>query len=260
MFSPVVSTRSLTIDVPEGKDVTFISDVHLGFGDREADRKREAVLNQVLSSVRNTTCHLFFVGDLFDFWFDYKTTIPKGHVRTLAMLHEFIDGGIPITYLMGNHDFGHWKYFEEEIGIKVEKGDIDALIAGKRFYISHGDGKAANDKGYLFLRSILRSSVAQAMFRFLHPDIGIRLASHTSQGSRGYTAGKDYGTTDGLRDFAISKLSEGYDVVVMGHRHQSAYERINHGLYVNLGDWLNTTPMLGRFTIRDGMQLIFAPH
>jgi UDP-2,3-diacylglucosamine hydrolase len=154
MFSPVVSVRNLIIEVPEGRDVTFISDVHLGFGDRETDRNRERVLIQALSDIKNTTCHLFVVGDLFDFWFDYKTTIPKGHVRTLAMLHDFVDAGIPITYLMGNHDFGHWRYFQEEIGIKVEMGDIDALIGGKRFYISHGDGKASNDRGYLILRSI----------------------------------------------------------------------------------------------------------
>lgn len=260
MFSPVVSVRNLIIEVPEGRDVTFISDVHLGFGDRETDRNRERVLIQALSDIKNTTCHLFVVGDLFDFWFDYKTTIPKGHVRTLAMLHDFVDAGIPITYLMGNHDFGHWRYFQEEIGIKVEMGDIDALIGGKRFYISHGDGKASNDRGYLILRSILRSRVAQSVFRFLHPDFGIRLASRTSQSSRDFTASKDYGTSDGLRDFAQSKLSEGYDVVVMGHRHKSTFERINHGLYVNLGDWLGSAPMLGRFTPRDGMQLIFASH
>ena len=256
MFSPVVSLRTLQIQIPEGKDVTFISDVHLGFGSRESDKRRERRLIALLGKVAQRTTHLIIVGDLFDFWFDYRRSIPKHHVRTLACLHNMVDAGIPITYLMGNHDFGHWRYFQEELGINVDKGDLDATIGSKRFYISHGDGKATNDGGYLFLRSILRNRAAQTFYRWLHPDLGIWLASGTSHGSREYTAAKDFGSDDGLKNFATAKINEGYDVVVMGHRHRSAYERIGNGLYVNLGDWIGNDPTYGVYTEADGMKLI----
>ena len=156
---------------------------------------------------------------------------------------------------MGNHDFGHATYFREELGIEIDMGDIDATIAGTRFYISHGDGKAHNDKGYLFLRSILRNRVAQWLYRVLHPDIGIGLAARTSHGSRGFTDTKDYGE-DGLRDFAVQRIAEGFDIVVMGHKHQAVEERIGNGLYVNLGHWLSQTATYGRFNSDQGMRVV----
>ena len=256
MFSPVVSLRSLTIDVPEGKDVVFISDVHLGYGSREDDLARETQLVTLLRSLPETCCHLFIVGDLFDYWFDYKTAIPRGHVRTLAALHDLQDSGLPITYLMGNHDFGHATYFRDELGIEIDRGDIEATINGVRFYINHGDGKAHNDTGYLVLRSVLRNGVAQWLYRILHPDIGIGAAARTSHGSRDYTGSRDYGEEDGLRDFAVDRLKQGYDIVVMGHRHRATNEEIGDGRYVNLGHWLGETPTYGRFNPKDGMRLV----
>ncbi len=256
MFSSVVSLRSISVPVPEGKEVIFISDVHLGFGDRTTDQQREARLLRLLRDISSSCCHLFIVGDLFDYWFDYRTAVPRRFVRTLAALHELRDAGLPITYLMGNHDFGHSTYFRDELGIEVEKGDIDASIAGTRFYISHGDGKAHNDRGYMVLRSILRNRFAQAVYRILHPDIGIGMAARTSHGSRDFTEDKDYGEGDGLRDFAAQRLNEGYDVVVMGHRHFAKEEKIGSGLYVNLGHWLGDGATYGRFDPERGMRVI----
>jgi UDP-2,3-diacylglucosamine hydrolase len=260
MFSPVVSVRSLTIDVPQGQRVVFLSDVHLGFGDRDTDRRREDRLVALLRSLAGSTCHLFIVGDLFDYWFDYASVIPRGHVRTLAALYDLRQGGMPITYLMGNHDFGHVDYFRQELGIEVESGDIEALIEGSRFYIAHGDGKAHNDKGYLILRSVLRNRFIQWCYRLLHPNIGIGLAARTSHGSRDYTGAKDFGPHDGLREFASTQLSNGFDVVVMGHRHRVAEERSTDGLYVNLGDWLGDTAVIGTFTPDEGFRLLPVPY
>lgn len=246
MFSPVVSVKRLEVTVPTGRRVLFVSDVHLGLGAQEADRQRESVLLQLLSQAAENAAHVFIVGDLFDYWFDYKHVVPHKHIRTLAALAHLRGDGVPITYLMGNHDFGHRSYFQGELGIEVEQGDVAATINGKRFYISHGDGKAANDRGYLLLRAILRSKAAQWLYRGLHPDIGIGLAARTSHSSRTYTDAKEYGS-DGLRTFASERIAEGYDVVVMGHRHKAVEERINNGLYINLGDWLGATATYGEF-------------
>ncbi|MDZ4745013.1 MAG: UDP-2,3-diacylglucosamine diphosphatase [bacterium] len=260
MFSPVLSLRSLSVDVPAGRAVYFISDVHLGYGDRAEDRAREDLLVNLMHRLVVDVAHLFIVGDLFDVWFDYKKVIPRTHVRTLSALQALRQAEIPVTYLMGNHDFGHHTYFRDELGIAIDDGDIDATIGNKRFYISHGDGKAHNDGGYLVLRSVLRSRAAQAVYRWMHPNLGISLASRTSEGSRDYTSEKDYGSVDGLKNFGIAKLGEGYDVVVMGHRHQPVFEPVKHGLYVNLGHWLGSEPTFGRYDpLRGGMGL-FLTH
>lgn len=247
MFSPVTSLTRMAVEAMSGQYVYFVSDVHLGFGSRERDREREALLLRLLDRMSSNAAHLFIVGDLFDYWFDYRTVIPRGHVRTLAALAGLRERGLPITYLMGNHDFGHFTYFHEELGITVVTGDVHADIAGSRFYIAHGDGKAHNDKGYLILRSILRNRFAQRIYRMLHPNLGIGLAARTSHGSRDYTTARDYGPVDGIRDFAIEKIHEGYDVVVMGHRHRAMEERRPDGTYVNLGDWLGNDPTFGIF-------------
>jgi len=256
MLDPVVSLRRMSVELPSGKEVVFISDVHLGFGDRQTDRRREARLVELLRSLPPTCGHLFIVGDLFDYWFDYRTAIPRQFVRTLAALHDLRDAGMPITYLMGNHDFGHATYFRDELGIDVERGDLDVTIGTTRFYISHGDGKAANDRGYLILRSILRNRAAQWLYRALHPDVGITLASRTSHGSRDYTSDKDYGPEDGLRAFALDRLRNGYDVVVMGHRHHATEERTADGIYVNLGHWLGSEATYARFDSDHGIRVI----
>ncbi len=246
MFSPVVSLRQLRVEVASTQRVVFLSDVHLGLGSAADNRIREDALIALLRGLPGNTAHLFIVGDLFDYWFDYRHVVPRKHVRTLAALAELLDNHVPITYLMGNHDFGHHTYFKEELGIEVERGDLDVMIADKRFYISHGDGKAANDKGYLLLRAVLRNRMAQRMYRWLHPDLGIGLASRTSHGSRAYTDARDYGL-DGLKHFAEARIAEGYDVVVMGHRHRATVVHIQQGLYINLGDWLGSTITYGEY-------------
>lgn len=259
MFSPVLSLRSISISVPAGRSVYFVSDVHLGYGDRAQDRAREELLLQVLRRMASDIGHLFIVGDLFDVWFDYKKVIPRTHIRTLSALHDLQEAGVQITYLMGNHDFGHHSYFRDELGIAIDSGDVEATIGDKRFYISHGDGKAHNDNGYLLLRSVLRSRTAQTVYRWLHPNLGISLASRTSEGSRDYTTERDYGHVDGLKNFGSVKLRDGYDIVVMGHRHQPVFEHVDHGLYVNLGHWLGSDPTFGRFDpVRGEMGLFMA--
>jgi UDP-2,3-diacylglucosamine hydrolase len=230
----------------------FISDCHLGFGsDREADRQREERLIAVLEKIKAETKtgearHLFIVGDLFDSWFEYRQVIPMRHVRTLALLAE-IRKLIPVEYLMGNHDFGHRRYFHDELGIQIYSGDIERELLGKKFYIAHGDGKALNDTGYLILRKILRNKALLWGYSWLHPDIGIWIAERMSGGSRAYTDQRDaLQKQDGLRIFAEKKIAEGFDYVVMGHRHKPREDHIENGWYINLGDWLKSYTY-GRF-------------
>jgi len=224
----------------------FISDCHLGVGtDREEDRKREQRLLAVLDRIeaeakQGLVGGLFLVGDLFDSWFDYRQVVPRRHIRTLAVFARIRDHA-PVEYLMGNHDFGHRTFFKDELQIPVHGGDITRDLGGKRFYIAHGDGKALNDTGYLILRKILRNKAALWLYSWLHPDIGIWLAERVSGGSRSYTDKRDaLQKQDGLLLFAEQKVQEGYDYVVMGHRHKPQIVSIGNGYYVNLGDWLQS--------------------
>jgi UDP-2,3-diacylglucosamine hydrolase len=218
--------------------VYFISDVHLGFYERKKDILREDILLSFLDHISDNCQKLFIVGDLFDYWFEYKYVIPRYYYRTLSKFREMKDRQIEIEYLMGNHDFGHWDFFESEIGIRIIKKDIEREISGKKFYISHGDGKAYNDAGYRFIKKILWNRFAQRLYYLLHPDLGIALASTSSKKSRDYTDKKDYTKRDGMRDFAIQKINDGFDFVIMGHRHLFIEESIGNGKYINLGEWL----------------------
>ncbi len=222
----------------------FISDCHLGYGtNREADRERERKLLAVLERIETEASHgeaisLYIVGDLFDSWFEYRQVIPRRHIRVLAALAK-IRELIPVEYLMGNHDFGHRDYFQRELNIPVHSGDLEPILFGKKFYIAHGDGKALHDRGYLILRSILRNKFLLWCYSWLHPDIGVTVAEKMSGSSRSYTDQRDaLQKQDGLRLFAEKKIAEGFDYVVMGHRHKPEIIPIGNGSYINLGDWL----------------------
>ena len=181
----------------------FISDVHLGLLERQTDRKREDLLLKVLDKISIDAKEIFLVGDIFDYWFEYKEVVPSHFYRTLNKIDELKQKGIPITYIMGNHDFGHKSFFLNEFNIKIERGDIERIIEGKKFYISHGDGKSKNDIGYLILKKILRSPISNFLFRLIHPDLGIKLAKGSSSTSRDHTDKKDYGSNDGMKEFAF---------------------------------------------------------
>jgi UDP-2,3-diacylglucosamine hydrolase len=226
--------------------VYFISDLHLGYYDRATEKERQELLLAFLNTLPVSGTTLVIVGDLFDYWFDYKYVIPKDFFRVVTKLMDLKDNGVEIIYLMGNHDFGHYRFFPGELGIEVIPDDFRATFYGKKFYISHGDGKIANDKGYLILKKFLRNSFVQSLFRLVHPDIGIRIASMSSKKSRHYTTRRQMKDFDSLFDFAKKKIDEGFDFVVMGHTHKADFKQYNGGVYVNLGSWLDT-PLCGIF-------------
>ncbi len=216
----------------------FISDIHLGYFERAVDIKREDMLLDFFSKIEHDCQSLFILGDLFDFWFEYKTVVPKYFYRTLSALRELRKKGMKIEYLVGNHDFGHVDFFAAELDIPIHWDDIEREIDGKKFYLSHGDGKSNNDAGYRILKKILRSKFNQWLYFKLHPDCGIAMASSSSKKSRSYTDMKNYGKTEGMEEFALTKINEGFDFVVMGHRHRAVFTDFGNGKYINLGDWL----------------------
>jgi len=216
----------------------FISDVHLGLGSRQQEKAKEDRLLGLLKEIRPRAEQLFIVGDLFDFWFEYATVIPKGFHRTLAALQEFTDGSIPVHYLAGNHDFWMGDFFSTEIGITMHLDPFEATIGGKRVYFHHGDGLADNDLGYRLIKPVLRNKWNIRLYRMLHPDLGVRLARGSSRTSRDFTSTKNYGEEEGMVRFATAKIREGVDIVVMGHRHKPQIQTIGSGTYLNLGDWI----------------------
>jgi len=232
--------------------IYFVSDVHLGFFERAIDIKKEGFFISWLNQIKNDCTVLVLLGDIFDYWFEYRTVIPSCFYRTLTVLKDFSDSGIKIEYIMGNHDFGHNIFFKNELGVEVIKIDVERNYFDKKFYLSHGDGKSNNDLGYLILKKILRNKVCQKLFSFIHPDIGISIALNSSRKSRKFTQKKDYGKDekDGMQNFAKDKIAEGFDFVVMGHRHiaeKKVYKFDKHqGEYINLGEWLKN-PHYGKF-------------
>lgn len=222
--------------------VYFISDVHLGLGTPAECREREELLLRFLDRCERDAETLVIVGDLFDYWFEYATVIPRPFFRVLSKLDSMRRGGLTIEYLMGNHDFGHQDFFEKELHIRVHAEDIERVYHGKKFYLAHGDGKVHNDTGYLLLRPVLRNPVSIKLFQWLHPDVGIRLASSTSSTSRVHSDKRPIGPRDGLAEFAEKKVAEGFDYVIMGHVHTPHVRSIDvnghTGTYVNLGEWM----------------------
>lgn len=216
----------------------FISDAHLGLDDRDEERFKEKLIVKFLDEIEGDARELYIVGDLFDFWFEYKHVVPKGFYRLFTKLADIIEGGTKVYYLAGNHDFWRGNYFKDEFGIDILDKPFERVLEGKRFFIHHGDGLAYNDTGYKILRSILRNKACQRLYAMIHPTIGIWLAKGSSSKSRTYTSKKDYSQKDGLRDFALSKISEGYNYVIMGHRHRPEMLQEGNGYYINLGDWM----------------------
>ena len=233
----------------------FISDIHFGLLNHEEEILRELEFVKFLYSIKDSAKELYLLGDLFDYWFEYKKVIQKGYFRTFTALNDLVINGTKIHYIIGNHDFMHRDFFEKEIGVKLYQTEIEKEIDGAKFFLGHGDGLVRNDYGYLLLKKIFRSKTAQTLYSLIHPNFGIKIASKTSRTSRDYTEKKDYGVGDGLFEFAKNKIDSGFDYVILGHTHKLQLKKYNNGVYANLGTWLEK-PVYGiyennKFDIKD---------
>lgn len=217
----------------------FISDIHLGLQSSAVEKRKERLLVDFLKLAQEEAKELYIVGDLFDYWFEYKRVYQKGFFRTLTALQDLTENGVKVHYLIGNHDFMHRNFFREEIGAIMYEEPVEVLIDGKKFFIGHGDGLVKNDYGYLILKKIMRNKLLQKIYSWLHPDLGVSLASNTSKSSRDYTTKKNYGEEDGLFEAAKLKIDEGFDFVLFGHLHNRCFIGYKKGFYINLGSWLD---------------------
>ena len=225
--------------------IYFASDFHLGIPTQAASQERERRIVAWLDSVQHDATEIYLVGDIFDFWFEYKTVVPKGYVRLLGKLAAMRDAGILIFAFTGNHDLWQFGYFEAELGIPVFHAPIVREWGGKRVFIGHGDGLGPGDNGYKLLKKVFMHPVCQFFFRWLHPDIGVGLANYSSQRSRLANAGADAvflgNDREWLYQYCCRKLETAhYDFFVFGHRHLPLDLLLPNGTsrYINLGDWL----------------------
>lgn len=220
------------------KPYYFISDLHFGFGSYHEEKTQIKLFEKLCDQIIASKGDLIILGDLFDYWFEYKTVVQKYSHRILTKIEDMSDAGVNINYLSGNHDFAHLGYFKDSFNVILSEAPLLLTIDTKKFFIAHGDGLVKNDIGYKILKSVFRNKLLQNIYSKIHPSIGIKLASKFSQKSRHYTDGKNYGTIDGLIEFAKQKIDEGYDFVLLGHSHQRKFEKHNDGYYINLGTWL----------------------
>jgi len=239
--------------------IYFASDFHLGAPNATQSLLREKCIVRWLDSIRHDAEEIYLVGDVFDFWFDYKRVVPKGYIRLLGKLAELRDQNIPIYFFQGNHDLWMFNYFQEELGIPIYNKPIQKNIKGKEFLIGHGDGLGPGDKGYKRMKKVFTNPFCQWLFRMVHPDLGIRIAQFWSGKSREQNMktpeaflGREQ---EWLYQYANKKLKviPEIDYFIFGHRHLPLDLPLDNkrSRYINLGEWMN----FNSYAVFDGEQL-----
>ncbi len=241
-----------------------ISDAHLGAQNPESEQIKKEMLTSFLDHVMHEDGELIINGDLFDFWFEYRYAVPRLHFQVLARLSNLVSTRKKIHYIAGNHDFWLDSFLQDQVGLTLHRDDFKLDFDGKKYYICHGDGLLKKDYFYRGLKKILRNPVNIFLYRLIHPDFGIPLALHFSHQSR--TASKkqtSYSDTD-YREFAFSKIEQGYDFVLLGHTHWPAKEKYLNGWYLNSGHWMapftfilidDTTPKVLQWDGKKGVEM-----
>ncbi len=229
--------------------IYFASDFHLGIPDQEQSLLREKKLVRWLEMARADAAEIFLMGDLFDFWFEYKTAIPRGYSRLLGKLAEITDSAIPVHLFRGNHDMWAFDYLAGELNIQLHRDPEFRTFNGKQFYLAHGDGLGPGDYGYKFIKRVFASQFNQWLFRQLHPDLGIRMALFWSRKSRSVNIEKE----KKYRDITLNLIQQritthsnelvkahpGLDFLVYGHYHYPLDIAITgHARQLVLGDWI----------------------
>ena len=242
--------------MPDGK-IYFASDFHLGAPDFEKSMAREKRIVSWLNQVRPDCKELYLLGDVFDFWFEYRHAVPRGYIRLLGKLAEFSDAGISIHYFTGNHDMWIFDYLPQQLNVKIYRAPIEATYNGKSFYIGHGDGLGPGDHGYKFIKKVFASPVCQWLFARLHPNAGIGLANYFSGKSRIATGTTDEKFLGEEKEWLIIHSKEllqkkHYDYLVFGHRHLPLDIMLDEkSRYINLGDWIR----YNSYAVFDGQEL-----
>jgi UDP-2,3-diacylglucosamine hydrolase len=251
------------VTIPGNKKIYFLSDAHLGLPPLEKSRQREKLLTRWMDEIKHDAHSVYLLGDIFDYWFEYKKVVPRGFTRILGKISEITDSGIPVYFFTGNHDVWVYDYLPSETGIQVFRKPLKAEFNGKKFFIAHGDGLGAYERGYRILKWIFTNPVLQWMFARIHPNASIAFAHSWSKHSRlSKDASMPFLGEDKEFQILFSKdvlEKEHFDYFIYGHRHLPLDLKINDNCrMICLGDWfLNFT-----YAVFDGndMELKSYPH
>ena len=237
--------------------VYFASDFHLGIPNAEESLIREKKIVKWLESIAIDADEIFLVGDIFDFWFEYKYVVPKGYTRLLGCLSKITDSGVKLNVFKGNHDMWMYGYFENEFGANVISDEYIFENSGKKFYVHHGDGLGNGDVVFKVLRKIFRSKFCKIPFAFFHPSLGLSFGNFLSSKSRLAQQKIEYTNIDIEKEWLVHHCREilknnHYDYMIFGHRHITLDIKINeNSRYINLGDWFNKCS----YAVFDGKEL-----
>ena len=237
--------------------IYFASDQHFGAPSPTKSKERELVFIQWLGTIKKDATEIFLLGDLFDFWFEYKTVVPRGFIRVLGKLAELKDAGIKIHFFVGNHDLWMHDYFEKELDIPVYHYPKKFTFNHKSFLIGHGDGLGPGDKSFKLMKRIFKNPFSKWLYRWLHPDIGMRLAQYLSLKNRYISGEEDMAFLGEEKEDLIiyckeEYSKEKYDFFLFGHRHlPMEIDFENHSKYINTGDWIT----YNSYAIFDGENL-----
>lgn len=238
----------------EGK-IYFASDFHLGIPNKEKSLEREKLIVQWLDEVKKDAAEIYLMGDMFDFWFEYRTAVPKGFTRLLGKIAEICDSGIPVSVFTGNHDMWMFDYLRDELGVNIYRKPITREFSGKKFFLAHGDGLGPGDHGYKFIKKVFANPLSQWLFARIHPNTGIGIANFWSRRSRMANGQKDEfkgEDNEYLVHFVKGVLKkEHYDYFIFGHRHLPLELQIGNSWYINLGEWVNYST----YAVFDGNRL-----
>lgn len=250
----------LNIAIKPNKKIYFASDFHFGAPNMADSNAREVRVCKWLDSIKHDAQTVFLVGDLFDFWFEYKYVVPKGFLRFFGKIIELQNTGIDFVFFTGNHDLWMFDYFEKELGVKIFRQPAHFQINNKDFLIGHGDGLGPNDNGYKLLKKIFTSNICQFLFKMLHPDIGMWFGNTWSMSrktnERLIEASKFISKeNEWLYNYSMEvENQKHHDFYVFGHRHLALDININeNSRYINLGEWF----ISGKYTyaVFDGKEL-----
>ncbi|MEA2043445.1 MAG: UDP-2,3-diacylglucosamine diphosphatase [Bacteroidota bacterium] len=225
------------------KNIYFFSDLHLGFPDAKKSRVREKKLTRLLREIKPRAKEVWFLGDIFDFWWEYKKVIPRGFVRFMGTIADFSDAGIPVHFLPGNHDIWVKNYLTEELGMTIHHQPVETIWGNHSFFLAHGDGLGPGEKKYKLLKKLFTNKRLQWLFSRLHPNLALGIAHKWSQSSRqkhSYTefTGRN---KEHLILYAEEKLlREDFDYFIFGHRHIPMHIDLKKNAeLINLGEWLH---------------------
>lgn len=227
------------------KRIYFASDFHLGAPNYENSLIREKKIVAWLSEIEDSASEIFLVGDIFDFWFEYKRAIPRGFARIQGKIAEITDRGIPVHVFTGNHDMWIFDYLPKELGVILHREPIEREFFGKKYLIGHGDGLGPGDKGYKVLKKVFANKFCQWCFARLHPNFGIWLADKSSKSSRAKTGAADEKFLGEENEWLVQYSKEQltlkhYDYFIFGHRHLPMQVKVGeNSTYFNLGEWIN---------------------